>query len=79
MIRLFTEHPASVGETYAQHAVFALRYGWKMTRGGLAALVHGLLPFLFTTTASRLTDELAQTLERQRGGRRQVPPAGRRP
>ncbi|APV49682.1 hypothetical protein BWI17_08315 [Betaproteobacteria bacterium GR16-43] len=65
----FTEHPNSVGETYGQHALFAMRYGVKMTVGGLAAFVHGLLPFLFRTTGSRITDELSATLAaaRERG------------
>ena len=62
----FTDHPNTVGETYGEHAVFATRYGLKMTLGGLAAIVHGLFPFLFRTTASRITDELAETLERAR-------------
>jgi len=62
----FTAHPNDVGETYAQHAVFAMRYGAKMALGGLAALAHGLCPFLFRTTASRITDELAATLEAAR-------------
>ena len=75
----FTDHPRSVGETYWQHAAFAIGYGWKMTRGGLAALVHGVLPFLFTKTASSLTDELAETLEHQRGGRRKVETGSKRP
>jgi hypothetical protein len=62
----FTAHPNDVGETYVQHAVFAMRYGAKMTLGGIAALAHGLFPFLFRTTASRITDELARTLEEAR-------------
>ena len=71
----FTAHPHDVGETYGEHAVFAMRYGAKMTAGGIAALAHGLLPFLFRTTASRITDELAQTLEESRSrGRTQDGP-----
>ena len=62
----FTAHPGDVGETYFEHAFFALRYGAKMTLGGIAALAHGLFPFLFRTTASRITDELARTLEEAR-------------
>ena len=42
---------------------FACRYGLKMTAGGLAAIAHGLFPFLFQTTGSRITRELAATLE----------------
>jgi Family of unknown function (DUF6356) len=59
----FTAHPNSVGETYLQHCFFACRYGVKMTVGGIAALVHGILPFLFRTTGSRITRELNATLE----------------
>ena len=60
----FTAHPHAVGETYLQHCAFACRYGAKMTLGGLAAILHGLFPFLFVTTASRITRELHATLER---------------
>ena len=59
----FTAHPREVGETYVEHSVFACRYGVKMILGGLAAVVHGLLPFLFKTTGSRITRELNATLE----------------
>jgi hypothetical protein len=59
----FTAHPRDVGETYLEHGVFACRYGAKMTLGGLAAFVHGLFPFLFQTTGSRITRELGATLE----------------
>ena len=59
----FTAHPRDVGESYLQHGVFACRYGAKMTAGGIAAFVHGVLPFLFQTTGSRITRELSATLE----------------
>jgi uncharacterized protein DUF6356 len=62
----FTAHPREVGETYFEHGLFACRYGAKMTLGGIAAFVHGLLPFLFQTTGSRITRELNATLEESR-------------
>jgi hypothetical protein len=49
----FTDHPASVGETYAEHLRAASGFGFAMIGGGIACLVHGLLPFLFTTVGSR--------------------------
>jgi hypothetical protein len=58
MTNIFTAHPASVGETYSQHCLFALRFGARMTLGGLAAMVHALFPFLFVTTASRALEAL---------------------
>ena len=59
----FTAHPRDVGETYFEHGLFACRYGAKMTAGGIAAFVHGLLPFLFQKTGSRITRELNATLD----------------
>ncbi len=54
----FTRHPASVGESYGKHFGVASRFGLRMIGGGLAALVHGVLPFLFTTTGSRTIEAL---------------------
>jgi hypothetical protein len=59
----FTAHPRDVGESYLEHGVFACRYGAKMTWGGIAAFLHGLFPFLFKTTGSRITRELNDTLD----------------
>jgi Family of unknown function (DUF6356) len=50
--RLFTQHPASVGETYGQHFAAAFGFAVTMVAGGLACLVHAPLPFLFATTAA---------------------------
>jgi len=59
----FTAHPQEVGESYLEHGAFACRYGAKMTLGGIAAFIHGLVPFLFKTTGSRITRELNDTLD----------------
>lgn len=53
MIRLFTDHPRSVGETYLEHLQFACAFGARMVAGGIACFLHGILPFLFTTAGSR--------------------------
>jgi len=62
----FTAHPRDVGETYLQHGLFACRFGAKMACGGIAAFLHGLFPFLFQTTGSRITRELNGALEASR-------------
>ncbi|MEM8877409.1 MAG: DUF6356 family protein [Pseudomonadota bacterium] len=58
----FTEHPESVGESYFEHMATAFSFGSRMLYAGLACLMHGLLPFLFTKTGSamisRLHDEM---------------------
>jgi hypothetical protein len=57
-IRAFTEHPASVGESYTEHLFRAACFGTRMIFGGIACLVHGVLPFLFVRTGSRAIAEL---------------------
>lgn len=60
--RAFTEHPASVGETYSEHMGQALCFGGRMIFAGVACLVHGLLPFLFVRTGSRAIAELNERM-----------------
>ena len=67
----FTAHPRSVNETYAEHFGFALSFGWKMVMGGIAAMVHAALPFLFVTTAGRINDEL-QEVRKNSPGRKKL-------
>jgi hypothetical protein len=62
MFKLFTTHPASVGETYGEHWRFASSTGMTLIGAGCACLVHGLLPFLFVTTGSRTIRTLAARL-----------------
>ncbi|MGA0800234.1 MAG: DUF6356 family protein [Steroidobacteraceae bacterium] len=50
--RLFTAHPASVGETYFGHLMQATTFGFRMLVAGVACILHGLFPFLFVTTGS---------------------------
>ena len=53
LTKLFTDHPASVDETYAEHLAMATGFGLRMVLGGIACLIHGLLPFLFIKTGSQ--------------------------
>jgi uncharacterized protein DUF6356 len=62
LIRAFTEHPASVGESYGEHLGRALCFGTRMVFAGIACLVHGVLPFLFVRTGSRAISELNDRL-----------------
>ena len=56
--KLFTDHPASVNETYFGHMAFAAWFASRLFMAGGAALVHAVLPFMFETTASRIVREL---------------------
>jgi hypothetical protein len=52
--RLFCAHPHSIGESYAEHGFFALRFAGRLLLAGSAALVHAVIPCLCETTASRM-------------------------
>jgi hypothetical protein len=55
---LFTDHPASVDETYFGHMAFALGFAFWLGVAAAAALVHAVLPFACETTASRILTRL---------------------
>ena len=58
----FTKHPNEVGETYGEHLVVATSFGLAMIAGGLACLVHAVLPFCFTSTGSRTIKRLHERM-----------------
>jgi Family of unknown function (DUF6356) len=66
LIRAFTEHPSSVGESYFEHLLRAVSFGTRMMLAGIACLVHGVLPFLFVRTGSRAITELSDRMITQR-------------
>ncbi len=62
----FTEHPASVGETYVEHMGVAASFGWRMFIASLACFVHAVLPFAFMRTGSKAIAELHERMVRNR-------------
>lgn len=66
MIRLFSDHPASIGESYWQHFRAAACFGISMIGGGLACLVHAVFPFAFTTRGSETIARLHERVTRHR-------------
>ncbi|MCP1676735.1 hypothetical protein J2T57_003908 [Natronocella acetinitrilica] len=64
LLNLFTEHPASVGETYSEHMLMALSFAGTLFVATVACLIHAFFPFLFKTTASRRITELKERIER---------------
>ena len=65
-LNLFTKHPSSVDETYGEHFVFATTTGFRLLGAGAAAVIHGVLPFAFETTASRMMKQLHDDLSNRR-------------
>jgi carbon starvation protein CstA len=78
LMHSFTEHPASVGETYGEHMGHAAGFGTRMILAGLACMVHAVLPFLFVRTGSRAIAELNERmLANRRVSPRRVVAAGK--
>jgi len=59
---LFLNHPQSVDEGYFEHLAVASWFALKMLFGGMACLVHALLPCLFVETGSKQINDLYQKM-----------------
>lgn len=64
--RLLFEHPRTVGESYAEHAGVAARFGLAMVAGGLRCLVHAVVPAWHQTAASDTVEDLNRQLQQRR-------------
>ena len=60
--RLFTDHPASVDESYGQHLVAATGFGLRMIWGGILCLVHAVIPGVCRTKGSEMICELHERM-----------------
>lgn len=67
--KAFRAHPASVGETYLEHLRAASGFSFSMLRAGACCAIHGVLPFLFQSTASRAIEDLHRRMVRERDRR----------
>jgi len=66
--QMFVEHPQSVNETYFEHLIRAFTFTFLMISGGIACLIHGLVPGLFTRVGSRTINHLFQCMVQNRDG-----------
>lgn len=66
--RRFTEHPATVGETYWEHFFSAISFSGTMVKAALCCAIHAVLPFMFERTGraavSRLHDRMVVNRDR---------------
>ncbi|VVE70302.1 capsule biosynthesis protein [Pandoraea captiosa] len=61
-MKIFTQHPASVGENYLQHLGSALSFALPLLVACLACLVHAVLPFAFEKTGSKIIVRLHERM-----------------
>jgi len=45
-LRLFTDHPREIGETYTSHAVSALKIALKFAIAAPMQVIHAIFPFI---------------------------------
>ena len=64
--RLFTEHPRSLGMSWAGHGTGAISIGLRMIGAGAACIVHAVVPGLFTETAGRTVASLHDHMVKRR-------------
>jgi len=81
VLRVFTQHPRTVGESYFEHLVSACGFAATMAVGAMACLLHGLFPFAFQSSGSRRIRDLHDRMVTHRkapkpGVRRLAPVAG---
>ena len=67
MTNIFTKHPKEVGETYLQHMWASFRYSLTFLLLVFVAMVHAILPFVFTKTASCIIQEMSDHIKEREG------------
>ena len=66
--RIFSEHPQSLGMTWASHASGAVNIAVRLIGAGVACLVHAIVPAWFTETAGRTVTQMYQEMARRKAG-----------
>ena len=64
--RLFLEHPRSLGMSWLEHGVGAVKIGGEMIGAGAACIVHAFVPGWFTQTAGKTVQRLHDHMVRRR-------------
>ncbi len=70
--KLFRDHPREVGENYVEHFAVAGLFGVKMIIGGVACVVHAIVPGLFITTGSGTVKKLYDQMVAKRAAKREA-------
>ena len=63
MIKKSQQHLNQVNERYFTHMLIALKISLQLLTGAVMAFMHGLIPSLFTTSASNIIKKLYSFIE----------------
>jgi hypothetical protein len=66
--RLFRAHPRSLGMSWASHGVGAIKIGTELIGAGCAAMVHAIVPGLFTDTAGKTVARIYDHIQSRKAG-----------
>ena len=66
--RLFVAHPKSLGMTWGSHGVGAVKIGAELIGAGCAAMVHSVVPGLFTETAGKTVTRIYDHIQSRKAG-----------
>ncbi|HKC02399.1 MAG TPA: DUF6356 family protein [Sphingomicrobium sp.] len=66
--RLFTDHPRSLGMSWAAHGAGAFKIGAELIGAGCAAIVHAAVPGWFTETAGRTVTRIYDHIQSRKAG-----------
>ena len=66
--RLFSEHPRSLGMSWASHGAGAAVIAVRLIGAGLACLIHAIVPAWFTQTAGRTVSDIYEDIARRKAG-----------
>ena len=65
---IFTDHPRSLGMTWASHGAGAVKIGAELIGAGAACIVHAVVPVWFTETAGRTVLRLHDVMVKRKSG-----------
>ncbi len=64
--RLFSDHPRSLGMTWASHGSGAAAIGARLIGAGAACMIHAVVPAWFTQTAGRTVTDIYEDIARRK-------------
>lgn len=73
MFKAFTQHPATVGESYLGHMGVAFGFAATLAVAAICCALHAIFPFAFQTSGSRRIRELHQAMVTHRVPQRPQP------
>jgi hypothetical protein len=68
--RWFLAHPRSVNEDYLEHQAMAFGFSAALLKAAAACFIHGVVPALFPSTASRTVAQLHDRMVTKRAIKR---------